>query len=89
MCTHRPFADMHPVLHGLAPRMVDRLRPPDARVAIIFASKPSREQNEQQLNCCSELRKAIVIQANDLSVYNISKRISHGCHGRGERGYDT
>ena len=31
---------MHPVLHGLAPRMVDRLRPPDAHVAIIFASKP-------------------------------------------------
>ena len=30
-----------------------------------------------------ELRKAIDILANDLSVYN---RISHGCHGRAERG---
>ena len=41
----------------------------------------SRERTE-----LLELRKAIAIQANDRSVYNSFQRISHGCHGRAERG---
>ena len=44
----------------------------------------SRERTE-----LLELRKAIAIQANDRSVYNSFQRISHGCHGRAERGYTT
>ena len=62
--------------------------PPDVHgvltKAIIFMSKPV-----VRTNCVTELlelRKLIGIQANDLSVYNISQRISHGCHGRAERG---
>ena len=41
----------------------------------------SRERTE-----LLELRKAIGIQANDRSVYNSFQRISHGYHGRAERG---
>ena len=56
------------------------LSPPDAHVVIIFASKPVARRKTELL----ELRKAIGIQANDLSFYNSFQRISHGCHGRAE-----
>ena len=62
--------------------------PPDVHgvltKAIIFMSKPVVRTN--WVTELLELRKLIGIQANDLSVYNISQRISHGCHGRAERG---
>ena len=61
--------------------------PPDAHgvltEAIIFISKPVMRTN--WVTELLELRKVIGIQANDLSVYNIFQRISHGCHGRAER----
>ena len=57
----------------------------DAHVVIIFVSKPV-SRTKRTITELLELRKMIGIQANDLSIYNIFQRFSHGCHGRAERG---